>query len=220
MINFVCFIFNKTKINIMHCIKMNVHAFTRFFMALFLALGLVLSMPMTATAQETEEKQEEEDPWADKEFPFEDELLLTFFDTNQEVSAMQRSTQERISDLVEQYGLTRQRFDQIGRAAQMGALQDGAFSNEEIEAFNQVAPQVTQLQRENQNMIQMIIQDNDLSMNQYREILNAFRQEQELQQYVSHLARERARQKILEERRREAERKLEEERRQQEEEGN
>lgn len=202
----------------MHCIKMNAHAFTRFFVALFLAMGLVLSMPMIAKGQETEEKQEEEDPWADKEFPFEDEVLLTFFDTNQEVSALQRSTQERINELVEQYGLTRQRFDQIGRAAQMGALQDGAFSNEEIEAFNQVAPQVTQIQRENQSMMQVIIQDNDLSMNQYREILNAFRQDQELQQYVSHLARERARQKILEERRREAERKLEEERRQQEEE--
>ncbi len=190
---------------------MTEYAATRFFVVFFLTMGLVLNMPMIASAQETEEKQEEEDPWADKELPFGDEVLLTFFDANQEVSALQRSTQARINETIEQYGLTRQRFDQIGRAAQMGALEDGAFSSEEIEAFNQAAPQVTELQRDNQGMMQVIIQDNDLTMNKYREILNAFRQDQELQQYVSYLARERAREKILEERRREAERKLKEE---------
>ncbi len=189
----------------------------RYFLALFVAVAFLFSLPAGLIAQETEEEKEE-DPWADVDFPYEDEVLLAFFDTNQEVSALQRSTNERIEETLAGFGLTRQRFDQIGRAAQMGALQDGAFSNEEIEAFNQVAPQVTEIQREMQGMVQVIVQDNDMSMQEYREILNSFRGDQELQQYVSHLARERARQKILEERRREAERKMEEERRQQEEE--
>ncbi len=201
----------------MNFMKMKTYAPAKCFAAFLIAVGLILSLPMNVTAQEPE-KEEEEDPWADKDFPYEDEVLLIFFDTNQEVSALQRSTQQRIAETVEQYGLTKDRFDQIGRAAQMGALQEGAFTSEEIEAFNQVAPQVTQLQREMQGMVQVIVEDHDMSMNEYRDILNSFRQDEELREYVSHLARERAREKILEERRREAKKKLEEEQMEQEEE--
>lgn len=197
--------------------KITMSPMAKFFMVFLISMGVLVSLPATVTAQE-QDPEEEEDPWADKDFPYEDELLLTFFDTNQEISALQRSTQERIAETTEQFGLTRERFDQIGRAAQIGALQEGAFSNEEIEAFNQVAPRVTEIQREMQGMVQVIIGDNDMSMNEYRDILNSFRQDEELREYVSHLARERAREKILEERRREAKKKLEEERKQQEEE--
>ncbi len=191
--------------------KTTMSELAKFFMVFLIAMGVLVSLPATVTAQEQDPGEEEEDPWADKEFPYEDDLLLTFFDTNQEISALQRSTQERIAETTEQFGLTRERFDQIGRAAQIGALQEGAFSNEEIEAFNQVAPQVTEIQREMQGMVQVIIGDSDMSMDEYRDILNTFRQDEELREYVSHLARERAREKILEERRREAKRKLEEE---------
>ncbi len=188
---------------------------SRLFLLMLTMAGLLVSAPLQSLSQEQEEAKE--DPWADFDFPYEDDTLLAFFDTNQEVSALQRSTNERINTTLEQYDLSRQRFDQIGRAAQMGMLQEGAFTNEEIESFNQVAPQVTEMQREMQGMVQLIVQDHDISMQQYREILNSFRGDQDLQQYVSHLARERARQQILEERRREAEKKLEEERKQQEE---
>lgn len=209
----------------MTTIKQTAFAPAKGLMALLIALGMIIGMPTDHHAQEIEvviegEEEEEEDPWADVEFDYEDETLLTFFDANQEVSALQRSTQERITETTEDHGLTRERFDQIARAAQIGALQGGNFSNEEVDAFNQAAPHVTQIQREMQEMVQVIIADHEMEMDKYREILNEFRQDQELQQYVSHLARERARQKILEERRREAkeelERKREEEKKEEE----
>lgn len=198
----------------------NVFASFKTFWALLIALGLFIGMPAYGIAQEEaeEEKEEEEDPWADVEFSFDDETLLIFFDANQEVSALQRSTQERMNETIEDHGLTRDRFDQIARAAQIGALQGGNFSNEEIEAFNQAAPQVTEIQREMQGMVQVIVEDYDIEMHKYREILNEFRQDQEMQEYVSHLARERAREKILEERRREAKEELERKKAEEEEE--
>lgn len=207
----------------MSIFKKPISDISKFFGLFILLAGLVITFPVAVSAQETEEEEEEEeevDPWADKEFPFEDEVLLVFFDANQEVSAVNRQTQERIMETVEEYGLTHERFQQIARAQQIGALQDGAFSSEEVEAFNQAAPYVTNMQRENQNMMQMIVEEYDMSMQEYRAILMEFRRDRELQQYVSHLARERAREKILEERRREAERQMEEERRKREEEGN
>ncbi len=208
----------------MTTIKQTAFAPAKGLMALLIALGMILAVPTSHHAQEIEvviegeDEEDEEDPWADVEFDFADETLLTFFDANQEVSALQRSTQERISETTEDYGLTRERFDQIGRAAQIGALQGGNFSSEEIEAFNQAAPQVTQIQREMQSMVQVIIEDHGMEMDKYRDILNEFRRDQELQEYVSYLARERAREKILEERRREAKEELERKRAEEEEE--
>ncbi len=193
----------------------------KFFLLYVLIIMVLIAFPVKTQAQETNQEEEEEvDPWADKEFPFDDETLLKFFDANQEVSAVNRQSQERITETVEEHGLTHERFQQIYRASQLGALQDGIFSAEEIEAFNAAAPMVTNLQRENQAMVQMIVEEFDLNMQEYRAIMNEFRRDRELQQYVTHLARERAREIILEERRREAERKMEEERRQREEEGN
>lgn len=205
----------------MNLISKQVNTLIKSFLMLMLFSGLILALPQSIHAQEANEETEEEvDPWADVEFPYDDDTLLTFFDVNQEVSAINRQSQEQIVATVEEYDLTHERFQQIFRASQMGALQDGAFSSEEIEAFNAVAPMVTNIQRENQAMIQMIVEDYDMSMQEYRAILMEFRRDRELQQYVTHLARERAREKILEERRREAERKMEEKRREQEEEGN
>ena len=235
-----CFFYRKTKTNflifgyfcshiiflhksnkLMNLIKMHTNTIGKFFMVFFIASSLIITLPVKSMAQEpAEEAEEEPDPWADKEFPYDDDTLLTFFDVNQEVSAVNRESQERISETVEEFGLTSERFQQISRAAQMGATQDGAFTTEELEAFNDAAPLVTAIQRETQATVQMIVEDYDMSMQDYRGILMEFRRDRDLQQYVSHLARERAREKILEERRREAERKMEEERRRQEEEEN
>ncbi len=200
----------------MNLTKMKIYEISRYFLVFFVITSLSFALPVIA--QETEEKEEEEDPWANKDFPFDDDILLNFFDANQEVSAVSRQSQEQIRETVEGFGIAFERFQQISRAAQMGALQDGAFTPEEIDAFNAVAPQVTSLQRQNQTMMQTVVEEYDMSMQEYRNILLEFRRNQELQQYVSHLARERAREAILKERRKEAERKMEEERQRQEEE--
>ena len=198
----------------MNLIKMQIKTAGNFLFAFFMASVLIIALPSNSLGQEAGE--EEIDPWADKDFPFEDEVLLTFFDANQEVSAVNRQSNEQIQETVESFDLTHERFQQIFRASQMGALQDGAFTSEELEAFNAAAPQITSLQRENQEMVRMIVEEYDMSMQEYRSILMEFRRDRELQQYVSHLARERAREKILEERRREAERQMEERRQEEE----
>ena len=202
----------------MNLIKMQIKTASMFVFSLIMAIGLIISFPLNIHGQETnQEAAEETDPWADKDFPFEDEVLLTFFDANQEVSAINRQSNEQIQETVESFGLTHERFQQIFRASQMGALQDGAFTTEEIESFNAAAPQVTSIQRDTQEMVRMIVEEYDMSMQEYRSILMEFRRDRELQQYVSHLARERAREIILEERRREAERQMEERKQEEEE---
>ncbi len=170
------------------------------------ALFFVQPVNLFADNDEPEAKEKEE-----KTFRFEDITLLNFFDANQEISQLQRHTQERMAETVGQLDLTLERFNQIARANQIGALQGGAFTDDEINAFNQLGPQISQLQREQQTMITTILEEKGFSTNSYQEVLNEYRTDQELQAHVRELLRERRRQEILEERRREAEEKAEKE---------
>ncbi len=138
-------------------------------------------------------------------FPFSDEELLGFFDANREISSLQRETQETIEETLEKFNLTTERFGQIGRAAQIGALSGGTFTQEEIDAFNTAAPQVTAIQREQQSMMQALLMEKGLTTQKYQEIMTMFRQDQDLQAYVRDLARERAIEAVREERRQQRE---------------
>lgn len=146
-----------------------------------------------------------DDPEEAPKFRFSDESLLGFFDANQEISVIQREIQERIVAAVEKNGLTPERFRQIGSAAQIGALDTGTFTAEEIAAFNTTAPAVTAIQRDQQSMMQELLRENGLTTQQYQEIIQEFRQNQDLQAYVRDLARERALEAAREERRKQRE---------------
>lgn len=198
----------------MRLTKIDLSAASKYFMVFFISMMLTLPSSLMAQEEEQEEQEqeEEEDPWADVEFPFEDEELLAFFDSNQEISQLQRDTREKMAELTQEHGLSYERFQQIAQAAQIGQLD--AFSSEEVDAFNEVAPKVTEMQRNMQGSMQLIIQEHELPMEDYRDIMTTFRQDEQLREYVTYLARERAKEKILEERRREAEKELEEKKKQ------
>lgn len=144
---------------------------------------------------------EEEKP----SFRFADEQLIAFFDANQEISVLQKEIAEKINETIGQHGLTPERFKQIGSAAQIGALDGGTFSPEEIESFNTVAPLVTGIQREQQSRLQALLAAKGMTTQQYQEIINDFRQDQNLQAYVRELVRERAIEEVREERRKQRE---------------
>ncbi|TVQ83067.1 MAG: DUF4168 domain-containing protein [Bacteroidetes bacterium] len=175
--------------------------------SMLFAFALVIAQPVNVFAYDDNPENEEEEI----SFRFEEQVLLNFFDANQEISQLQRQTQERMAETVEQLDLTLERFNQIARANQIGALQGGAFSDDEIQAFNQLGPQVSQIQREQQMMISTILEEKGFSTTSYQEILNEYRSDQDLQAHVRELLRERRRQEILEERRREAEEKAQQE---------
>ncbi len=173
--------------------------------SILFAISFVFIQPVNAVSNPPQNGEPEEEE--EITFRFEDEVLLNFFDANQEISQLQRQTQERMAETVGQLGLTLERFNQIARANQIGALQGGAFTDDEINAFNQLGPQISQLQREQRTMITTLLQEKGFSTTSYQDVLNEYRTDQDLQTYVRELLRERRRQEILEERRREAEEK-------------
>lgn len=138
-----------------------------------------------------------------QEFPYAPEYLLRFFDANQVISRLNRETQERLNQTVTEKNLTMERFNQIARAAQIGELQVGVFTEEEISAFNEVAPMITTIQREMVEARKIALDAKNLTLEKYQEILADFRQNQPLQEHVRNLLRERARQAAREARDRE-----------------
>lgn len=171
--------------------------------AVLFAAALFVNAPVFSQTEEAPEAEEQT-----REFAHSDEELIAFFDINQQISVHQKETQQKIAEAAQTGGLTLERFNQIARAAQIGAMDQ--FSQEEITAFNEVAPKVTEIQRGLQGQIQATIVDHGLSPDKYQQIIADYRSDPELQQYVKELLTERARQRILEERKRQKEEQGEE----------
>ena len=176
-------------------------------MVLF-AIALLFLAPLTIYADEPENGEEEKEEIT---FRFTDEELVNFFDTNRDLSDLNRVTQERMAEVCTEYDLTVERFNQIARANQIGALQGGAFTDAEVEAFIDLGPKISQIQREQQQLIQDKLEERGFTPQSYQDILSEYRTDQDLQAHVRELLRERRRQEILEERRREAEEKANQE---------
>ncbi len=170
--------------------KKNLHS-GLFTLIIFFLFGL--SMPVDATMHTLQDEQ-------DVEFKYEDEDLIKFVAANQEISALRREVNNDISEIVTEAGLTMDRFNQIARAAQIGALDEGAFSSEEIMAFNEVAPLVNDLRQQMSGMTSAILAERGITPELYQEILADYRQDHDMQEYVRELLRERAREKAFEKR--------------------
>jgi hypothetical protein len=179
--------------------------------ALFLFAFFSVATTASFAAMDNPEVPEEEEEKEEVTFPFPNEDLINFFDTNQELSIITRSSQEKMAEAAKAHNLTLERFNQIANANKIGALNGGAFTDEEIEAFVALGPEVSNIQREQQQLIQAKLQEMGFTPQSYQEILTAYRTDQELQAHVVDLLRERRKQEILEERRRAAEEKAAEE---------
>jgi hypothetical protein len=157
-----------------------------------------MAIPNNDTPVTAEEPQE-------KTFRFEDEALLSFFDVNKELSDINKATQDKMAEAAQKYDLTLERFNQIASANRIGALQGGAFTDAEVEAFTNLGPEISQIQREQQQDVQTALEQHGFTSATYQEILSEYRTDQDLQAHVRELLRERRKQEILEERRRAAE---------------
>jgi len=182
----------------MHPFRKIIHTGTFHTVFMAVVLAILTFLPSSIVAQEPAPEVQPV-----QEFPYAPEYLLRFFDANQKISRLNRETQERLNQTVAEKNLTMERFNQIASAAQIGELEVGVFTEEEISAFNEVAPKITSIQRELVEARKTALDAKNLSLEKYQKILADFRQNQALQEHVRNLLRERARQAAREARERE-----------------
>lgn len=173
------------------------------FTAFFFAFALIFNV--SAQGVQSPDQPQENQSTPENESQFEDEALINFFDVNQELSGVNKETQDKMAEAASKYDLTLERFNQIANANRIGALQGGNFTEAEVEAFNNLGPQISQIQREHQQKVQSTLEGKGFNSASYQEILSEYRTDQDLQAYVRDLLRERRKQEILEERRKAAE---------------
>jgi hypothetical protein len=125
------------------------------FTAFLFAFIFVLVAPVNVFADNDKPEEEEEETT----FRFEDESLLNFFDANRQLSELNGQTQGKMAEVASEHGLTLERFNQIARANQIGALQGGSFTDDEVEAFIALGPKISQIQREQQQAVQDQLQE-------------------------------------------------------------
>ncbi len=188
-----------------HTAKKNVSLSFILFLFAFLSFTTVKSYAGLDNPEVPEEETEE------VTFRFPNEDLVRFFDTNKELSTITKSIQEKMAEAAMAHNLTLERFSQIANANKIGALQGGAFTDAEVEAFVALGPEVSNIQREQQQLIQEKLKEMGFTPQSYQDILTEYRTNQDLQAHVVDLLRERRKQEILEERRRAAEEKAAEE---------
>ncbi len=170
---------------------------TKSLFKVIVAVFLLAVFPFNLLATDDQENK----------FKYSNESLLGFIDSNKEISELRKENNEKIEASIVEQNLTMERYNQIARASQIGALQSGTFSDEEIEAFNTVGPIISQHQRDMQTAMQMILEENGLNSSLYQEILRSYQQDTALQDHVRELMRERAIEAAREARRKEAEEK-------------
>jgi hypothetical protein len=165
---------------------------------------IVMLLIASAIAFPVSAGQAQDDP-EQNDARFNDQELLNFFDVNRDLSEINKELQEQLSVAAQEYNLSLERFNQIAAASQIGALESGAFTEDEVQAFNNLGPRISEIQREHQQKIQAALEEKGFTTARYQEILNEYRTDQSLQAHVRDLLRERRKQEILEERRRAAE---------------
>ncbi|MBE9201901.1 MULTISPECIES: DUF4168 domain-containing protein [unclassified Nodularia (in: cyanobacteria)] len=99
-----------------------------------------------------------------------------------------QSSQQRSVKIIEQSGLSVERFQELSEAQQSpGAAPSSPATPQEQQSFNQVAPEIQSIQQETLSQQEEAVRAGGLEPNRFNEILVAIQQDPALQQQVQQL---------------------------------
>lgn len=127
-------------------------------------------------APNLQEKQQSVDPSS-----ITDEELKKFADAMQKAQKIQSDARSDMQEIVEDEGLTFKRFQQIMMSKQSPKMQDKVdVSDEEQEKMDNIQPQMEEAQKSARQDITESIESTGISMERFKEIGQAMRQNKEL----------------------------------------
>ncbi len=98
-----------------------------------------------------------------------------------------QTSQQRSAQLIEQSGLSVERFQELSEAQSPGATPSSPATPEEQQSFNQVAPEIQSIREETLAQQQEVVRAGGLEPNRFDEILVAIQQDPALQQQIQQL---------------------------------
>ncbi|WMJ73122.1 DUF4168 domain-containing protein [Cytophagaceae bacterium ABcell3] len=145
-----------------------------------MAFSLMMLVGFNGFAQEPgmQPDQEQQEVRTD----FSEEEIEQFVEATEKVMPIEMAAQEKMTEIVEEEGLTVERYNEIATMQQLGM--EGQISEEEEEAFEAATARVTEIQAEAEAEIRETLNDEGLSLEEFQEIISAYHQDPELRQRV------------------------------------
>ncbi len=139
---------------------------------------------LTSNAQQMQQQQQIKTDYSDEE-------LEQFVETYLEAMPLYEESEEKMIEEIEDQGLTVEQFNDI--LAQLENPQvEVTATEEEIEAFEKAMEEVQEIQMTYNLKINSVIEDNDMTNEEYEMIIMAYQQDRELQQRIDELIQEMA----------------------------
>ena len=108
-----------------------------------------------------------------------DSELANFAEVFQEVQSISQESQNKMVKIIQDEGLDLQRYNAIARAQQSGD-KDLKVSNEEIEKLQAINSQLKEIDSEANKTMQKKINDSDLTVPRYQEIMELLQNDEQL----------------------------------------
>ena len=108
-----------------------------------------------------------------------DSELASFAEVFQEVQSISQESQNKMVKRIQDEGLHLQRYNAIARAQQSGD-KDLKVSNEEIEKLQAINSQLKEIDSEANKTMQKKINDSDLTVPRYQEIMELLQNDEQL----------------------------------------
>lgn len=144
---------------------------TSLFVLFFLGIATIFAQQPQQMPQQQQQQQIDVDDSEMKQF------ALAFA----EIQSVDQEIQEEMVGAVEEEGLDVQRFNEILNA-QQDPNQEVDANEDELKQFASANQEIEKIQSKAQEKMQKVIEDSDLTIQRYQEIMGAVRSNPELQQ--------------------------------------
>lgn len=112
--------------------------------------------------------------------------LESFVKANEKVTEVQKETEEKIIQKIEEEGLTVERFNQILESRRNPDSEE-EVTPEELQSFNQAAQMIVTENQSIQGKISDVIEEEGIDLDTYQQIIVAYQQSPEVKQKVDQL---------------------------------
>lgn len=119
-----------------------------------------------------------------------EEELEKFVDIDMQLQPMQQQAQQEMIAKVEEKGMAVEKFQEIAQSQQQG--DSTVFSSEELQSFNEINEDLSQIDTQLREEVQSKIEDEGVSIERYQEIAMAVNQDPNLQQKLQEIYQRKA----------------------------
>ncbi len=144
---------------------------------LMLVITAMLGVSLSMSAQVTPQSQQAQP--AD----FSDETLMEFVEASKDINQIQRDGQQEMQTTIKKEGLDMETYRQIS-ASQRNPEKESEASEQEMASFNKANEKVQKLRMDMQKDMQEAIGNHDITVQEYRQVMQAYRSNPELKKKI------------------------------------